>query len=300
MPGLSGVVVQDGRIIWQRGFGYADVAALVAAKPTTPYPIINLSETIGATLLLQQCIDFGTAELSDQVARWTPFEPQTTLQQVLGHLSSSNTYQYDPARFGVLSGAVSECVKQPYSRVLATRILDALSMTDSVPGREAVDVPNASLFSAAALSNYRRVLGETAIPYRIGTNKTVTRSDFAGPQLNASTGLISTALDLVKFDAALDTDFLLSSDLRQLSFQQSPTRPTGLGWFVQTSGSDKLVWHFGVAKDAYSSLMLKIPGRRLTFILLANSDGLGSGLSTTQPNVTQSHFARLFLQFFAP
>jgi CubicO group peptidase (beta-lactamase class C family) len=302
IPGLSAAIVQNGSIVLERAFGYADIGAAIRTRTDTPYPVANLSETVGSALLLQQCVDYGTAELSDRVVRWTTFPDQAaTLGQVLAHVSAANSYQYDPTRFGTLSSAVAECVKQPYARLVATQILDFLTMRSSVPGRDAVEPPNSALFSASTLENYRSVLARTAVPYRVGSNKVATRSDYTGPSLNAATGLISTVLDLAKFDAALSNGTLISRDLLTLAWQPNTARPTGLGWFVQTYGpnDEKLVWHFGVAKDAYSSLIVKLPGRGLTLILLANSDGLGSGLNTAQPNVTQSPFARIFLQLFA-
>ena len=50
--------------------------------------------------------------------------------------------------------------------------------------------------------------------------------------------------------------------------------------------------------EAYSSLMLKLPARRLTLILLANSDGLSAPFQLPQGDVTRSLFAMLFLRMF--
>ena len=58
------------------------------------------------------------------------------------------------------------------------------------------------------------------------------------------------------------------------------------------------MWHFGYAPDAYSSLILKIPSRRLTLILLANSDGLSAPFDLSQGDVTSSLFALTFLRLF--
>ncbi len=303
IPGLSFAIVQNGVPVRDGGLGFQDVGAAIRARSDTPYPIANLTETIGSTLLLRQCIDLGTAELTDKVERWAPFpsESLTTLGQALGHLSAANIYQYDATRFGRLSVAATECAKQSnYGRVLATEILDRLSMTGSVPGRNAVDAPNAALFSAAKVADYRAVLARLALPYRVAASGTATRSDFPAATLDASTGLVSTVLDLAKFDAALsdDRNLLLEPETRSLAWAQTATRPTGLGWFVQTYNGEKLVWHFGVAPGAYSSLILKVPSRRLTLILLANSDGLGTSLSVTQPDVTKSLFAQTFLKLF--
>jgi CubicO group peptidase (beta-lactamase class C family) len=75
--------------------------------------------------------------------------------------------------------------------------------------------------------------------------------------------------------------------------------PTGLGWFVQRYNNEPIVWQFGMMSNGYSSLILKIPARRLTLILLANSDGLSSYFDLASGDVTKSLFAVLFLRLFA-
>ena len=58
--------------------------------------------------------------------------------------------------------------------------------------------------------------------------------------------------------------------------------PTGLGWFVQNVEGRPVVWSFGVVKDAWSSMILKLPNQDVTFILLANSDGLSAPFALLQ------------------
>ena len=41
IPGLSAAITSNGRIIWEGGFGFADLEARVAAAPHTPYPIAS-------------------------------------------------------------------------------------------------------------------------------------------------------------------------------------------------------------------------------------------------------------------
>jgi hypothetical protein len=74
--------------------------------------------------------------------------------------------------------------------------------------------------------------------------------------------------------------------------------PMGLGWFVQTHRNQQIVWHFGHVPNAYSSLVIKIPHRRLTLILLANSDGLVAPYQLPLGDVTKSIFGNLFLRLF--
>jgi hypothetical protein len=78
----------------------------------------------------------------------------------------------------------------------------------------------------------------------------------------------------------------------------SGAMPTGLGWFVQTSSNERLVWQFGLIPDAGSAIWLRVPGKRLTLILLANSSGLASGLNLEQGDVTTSAFVKIFLRLF--
>jgi hypothetical protein len=70
----------------------------------------------------------------------------------------------------------------------------------------------------------------------------------------------------------------------------------GLGWFVQSYKGEPVVWHFGNLPNAYSSLIVKLPLRKMTLILLANSDGLSAPFDLPQGDVTRSLFAALFLK----
>ena len=57
-----------------------------------------------------------------------------------------------------------------------------------------------------------------------------------------------------------------------------------------------MIWHYGYW-DTFSALIVKIPRRQLTFLLLANSDGLSAPFPTLgRGDVTGSAFAMLFLR----
>ena len=76
--------------------------------------------------------------------------------------------------------------------------------------------------------------------------------------------------------------------------------PTGLGWFVQNYHGEPIVWQFGLIRGGYSSLIVKAPNLGLTFIALANSDGLSAPYQLEAGDVTSSIFATLFLRLFVP
>ena len=299
IPGMSGAIVQDGRIVWDKGFGYQDVAASIAATATTPYPVSDLSQTFASTLLLQLCHDSGRLELTDRVRRWISqySEDSTTVAQLLRHASPSGGFKYDAARFASLSIVVKECVSGPYLRVITDEILDRLGMADSMPSHDLSGFQ--SILTDSLLARYSRVLQRLAVPYRVGNDRRPIRSEYQPQRVNGSTGIVSTARDLARFDIALSDSVLVSAETLDAAWTTSGSMPTGLGWFVQSHKGERVVWHFGLARGAYSSLIVKVPDRGLTLILLANSDGLaGPPYNLSDGSVTSNLFASLFLGLF--
>lgn len=300
IPGLSAAIVQNGRVVWERGFGFSDLERSIAVAPDTPFPVGDLTQPLGATLVMQR-IERGDMQLEDRISRWaTVPQSDATVRQVLTH-TSTGAYQYDPGRFATLTAVVEYYAHAPYRLILASEILDRLAMTDSVPGQD-LESPSAAwreLFDARDIARYEAVLRRVALPYRIDSRGRAVRSEFPPRTINAATGLVTTVRDLARFDAALDDGILLDQNI--VAFMRggpAPGAPTGIGWFVQNYNGERIVWHFGSMTGAYSSLILKVPSRALTLILLANSDGLSEPFALQQGDVTSSLFAKLFLRLF--
>jgi hypothetical protein len=67
---------------------------------------------------------------------------------------------------------------------------------------------------------------------------------------------------------------------------------------VQEYQGRTLVWHSGWWDDAYSALYLKVPSLDLTFIVLANSEGVWWDNPLDRAEVHRSEFAQAFLSTF--
>ena len=67
---------------------------------------------------------------------------------------------------------------------------------------------------------------------------------------------------------------------------------------MQSYAGEPLGWQFGMTENASSSLILMAPSHGLTLILAANSDGLSKSFDLASGDVTQSPFARVFLELF--
>lgn len=305
IPGMSAAVVRDGTIIWERGYGFQNVSARLRTTPDTPYLVGDMSGTLAAVMLLE-CVEQRRLDLDQPTRRYgveLP-EPEATLRSVLSHTSAAGEepFVYSPERFALLTGAVERCTSEPYRKSLA-KLLDRTAMRDSVPGSElwADDrMVRDGEFDADDVARYRQVLDRMALPYKIDGRGRPERLDLPPVPINASGGLITTVRDLARFDAALDATVILKQETLDAAWNPAVSRgvivPMGLGWFVQNHRGERVVWHFGLVTNAYSSLIVKLPERKLTFILLANSDRLSSPYQLPAGDLTRSLFATLFLK----
>jgi CubicO group peptidase (beta-lactamase class C family) len=305
IPGLSALILQNGVVVWERGFGRRDVESGAAATPDTPYLIGGLSQTFGATLLLRKCVDQWGAQIDDPVVlRSAGFpEPQTTLRHLLSHTSPNGLeYQYDSERFAWLTPVIERCAQGSYRAMLASEILDRFAMLDSSPDQLAATTE--SLFDAAHRARYADVIGRMATPYRIASGRPQRNSDLTMRRADASDGIISSARDLARFDNALLANALLARATRDAAWTQAfagdTPLPTGLGWFVQNYHGEPIIWQFGTTRGGHSAIIIKAPNSGLTFIALANSDGLNAPFALESGDVTSSLFATLFLRLFLP
>lgn len=308
IPGLSATISQNGVVLWERGFGKRDLESGAPATPDTPYLIGGVSEAFGATMLLRKCVDQWGAEFDDPVVQRNPSfqEPETTLRDLLSHTApSGKAYQYSPVRFAALTSTIERCAQQPYRAVLASEVFDRFAMLDTSPD-QMLGTPTPEdlmLFDAGHLARYADVISRLATPYRLAGGRPQ-RNEGVIRRVDASDGIIASVRDLVRFDNALSAGALLAPVTRNAAWTQTVAGdvplPTGLGWFVQNYHGEPIVWQFGVTKGGHSSLIVKAPNRGLTYILLANSDGLSAPFNLEAGDVTSSLFATLFLRLLIP
>ena len=122
--------------------------------------------------------------------------------------------------------------------------------------------------------------------------------------LTASTGLISTVHDYAQFDLALRSGVLvgldtLTSSLRPPVDGAGKLLPHAIGWFVQNYNGETVVWQFGTGgENGSSSMVVMLPSRGLSLVMMANSTGLVKSFSLEKGDVTTSPFARIFLSLF--
>ena len=309
IPGMSAAIVGDTDIVWERGFGRQDLGRSIATQPDTPFHIDGLGETLTATLVLQ-CVEQGKLSLDDPIGNYDSGSPDpgATIRQLLAHTSpglGGETFSYRPERLESLRDAVRECTGDSYRETLAN-LLDRLAMRDSVPGPDAVTLvpPAEGTPDEATSARYSAVLARLTTSYLVIEPGQASPFQHSAATVTTASGVVSTVRDLAQFDLALKQGLLLTPDTLALAWSTPAVPavqglPHGLGWFVQTYNGQVVVWQFGVSESS-SSFLITLPSRRLTMILLANSDGLVKPFVLTPGDVLASPFARVFLGLLGP
>jgi CubicO group peptidase (beta-lactamase class C family) len=306
IPGLAGAIVGDTDLLWQQSFGLRDAG--VAADPMrtdTPFHFDGITQVVTATMVMQ-CVEQGRITLNSRIGTFTPSssDANATVGQIMSHTSGtpgSLTFSYNTDRLDALRFVVEGCTGLTF-RTAFRNTLERLGMMDSMPGPDAAqtDLSNADVATPAAADRYRQLLNRLARPFSVDAAGVPTASSYSVKKLGAASGLISTVVDYGKFDLALKNNVLLRGDTR-LAAWQNPVNsngqvlPHGMGWFVQSYNGEPVVWQFGVDANASSSLLVTLPARGVTLILLANSDGLAKPASLSAGDVTVSPFAKVFL-----
>jgi CubicO group peptidase (beta-lactamase class C family) len=330
IPGMSVAVAETGRLVWAHGFGTAHRERSVRAAPDTIYHLASLTKPYASTVVLQ-LVEERRFSLEDPVSRFgITMDRQAPVRvwHLLSHTSGDppgTAYRYDGNAFGALTRVVERATGRPFATELTDRIIQPLGLTRTAPNPTdpqgfwslfvtlsptADEVENGR--AAFAASGIERAPIEAALAqgYARAWGRWIWPTGLFGPMrplphaftLSTTAGLAASAPDVVRFSVALDEGRLLGEASRARAWtpttgQDGRPLPYALGWFVQRVKGHEVVWHYGHGLES-SSLIVTIPKRRLTFVILANSDGLSRwrGLGDNA-DVTASPAATLFLNW---
>lgn len=314
IPGLSAAVVKDGEVVFARGFGFADLERRVAATPQTPYDVASVTKPLAAVVALRLA-EQGVLDLDRPIAEyseWADFcrdfaeqpsifardlrcaEPPHTLRHLLTHTATGipgQRFYYNPVLYSWASRPMRDAAGTPFSTLVDRLVFQPAAMTRSA--RRYRDLPLRGDLAAAI-----------AVPYMVDSTGALVRSPEGSPQGDgAAGGVVSTVLDLARFDVALDRGGLLSAAshaemMRPMRSASGEPLPYALGWFVEAHEGRELRWHSGWWENAYSALYLKVPEENLTLILLANGEGIWWDNPPDRAEVRSSPFAQAFFRAF--
>ena len=297
IPGMSAAIANGQRVVWARGFGYANVELGVPAADTTSYHLASLTKTFASTIVMQ-LVEAGQLNLDAPVADFGIVLQSPGIVRVrhlLTHTSEGDpgsAFRYNGNRFGLLDQVILRVSGESFGQRLERLILQPLHLSHTAP-----NVLDAEAFGLAGFDRtlFERNLAQGYTPD--GRSRQAYPSHFG-----TAAGLIASAPDVATYSMAIDRNAFLRPDTQAEAFTaavstRGDTLPHGLGWFAQRVKGVRLQWHYGYW-TGISALIIRVPDRGLAFVLLANSDRLSSNTSLGAGDLLSSKPARAFLDAF--
>jgi CubicO group peptidase (beta-lactamase class C family) len=299
IPGLAGVVMSHDTVVWEGLLGRADLSTGRAVTLTTQFHLASLTKPFASTIVLQ-LVEQGLVSLDDPVSKYgVALSSSGTIRvrHLLSHTSEGtpgDTYRYNGDRFALLDQVIERATGEPFAKRVVERIINPLALEHTAP--------NPRSAAAFAFANRDVAAFTAAMAQGYGLNAQGPQAVAYPVSFSTAAGLVSTPREVARYSVALDAGQFLAPATRELAYTPAvggngATLPYGLGWFISTVGGQKLVWHYGYW-TGNSSLIIKVPARALTFVVLTNSDQLSAPFNLGAGDLLSSSMAQAFVNGF--
>ena len=313
-PGASVVVIRDGKALYRRAYGLADVEAHTAATAATNYRLASVTKQFTAMSILILA-ERGKLFLDDPLSKFFPDYPaygkSITVRQLLTHTSGlleyedlipasrtaqvkdrdvldllkhqdhtyfapGSSWRYSNTGYAHLAMIVEKISGMTFAAFLKQNIFDPLHMSQTVAFEDGVStVANRAFGYSQRGAAFER------------TDQSLTSA------VLGDGGIYSSIDDLFRWDQALYTTQLVRADTLQQAFTSvllTNGKPTnyGFGWEIGEFQGIKTVRHGG-STIGFRTNILRIPDRKFTVIVLANRN-------EAKPAEIADRIAELFLK----
>ncbi len=303
-PGCALGIYRDGRVIFAKGYGTADLEHAVPIVPWTVFDIGSTSKQFTAAALILLAED-GKLSLDDDVRKYIPELPDyghvITLRQLLHHTAGVRDY----LGLMVMSGIDREDLatmddalriithqrgldfepgtKHAYSNsgyILAAEVVRRVS------GKSLRAFTTERIFAPLSMTHtlfaddHTMIIRNRAIGYEEGDDKALHRSmnmiEAAGDGLLHTTVEDLSRWDRNFIDMTVGGQELIREMLRPAVLSNGDTVPYGGGLEFGTFRGVKIVEHEG-ANAGYRADLLRIPSEHLSVAILANCRSIDPG-----------------------
>jgi CubicO group peptidase (beta-lactamase class C family) len=294
-PGVSILVSQDGKIIYEKGYGYADVGNKVPVTPDTKFRIGSITKQFIAVSILK-LQEEGKLSVQDKLSKYIPGFPrgdEVTIHHLLTHTSGIHSFTDRPGflkyvTMPITSAALVDTIKAyPYDFnpgdkyqynnsgfVLLGYILEKLS------GKSLAVSLNETLFKPLGMNNTgiyetTKVLDNEAYGYSYSNDTIFKALNWDMSQVGGAGALYSTTKDLYTWNEAVFNGKVLSDESLKAAFTKTELNNKekidyGYGWSIGELRGNRLISHGGGLHGFLSDLERQ-PDKKVTVIVLCNS-----------------------------
>jgi D-alanyl-D-alanine carboxypeptidase len=298
-PGIAVGVVEDGRLVYSRGFGYSNVARHLPVDASTQFNIgaVTAQFTTAAVLLLVQD---AKLKLDDRVTKYVPeltIAANVTIAELLQQTSGLPDYTTAPGidpdqthqvKINDLLAAVNKMqlsttpgttyAPNDFNFIVAGLIVERVSgVTLSDFFQQRIFLPlvmNQTLYAGDTGISPSRAVGYT----RTAAGKFQPTRTPDPSWLLGARGVVSNVYDLAKWD--IEMPILLRVDaLRDMYTPGGVAGPAqfGMGWVIDRRGGKRFVWYNGEI-PGYRAINAVLPDDHIAVIVLTNADSHGGGV----------------------
>jgi CubicO group peptidase (beta-lactamase class C family) len=283
----SALVYQNNDILLSKGYGIAHLKDKKSNSSQSIFQIYSITKPFTSTLVLM--LDKQKKlSIDDKVSKYISNFPKgdsITIKQLLSHTSGLFEYtseqnnfsafekekfltylnskpfyfspgtdwSYSNSGYWLLGFIIEKVTKMSYEKSIEKYIFKKLKMKNS-------GLNYAKLKSEHKTMGYVTLEGGDGIEAEIYT--------YPGPYTAGA--IYSTTGDLLLFHKALQSEILLSNEIKRLAYTEVKNR-YGLGWILTDMENDQMVAHSGGAAG-YKTDFIRIPEKDICIVLLNNTE----------------------------
>ncbi len=310
-PGASVLVAKDGKIIYQKGFGYADIGNKVPFTADTKSRIGSVTKQFTASAILK-LQEEGKLSVNDKLSKFIPDFPrgdEVTIHHLLTHISGIQSYTGKSDFMEKVLGEVKpeELLKyfknDPYNFNPGEKFLYNNSgyfllsyIVAKVSGQSFDDYLKNTFFEPLGMKNTgihnsRQILENEAYGYAYENGKFLKAINWDMSWASGAGALYSTVGDLFLWNEAVFNEKVLSEESLKSAFTHvklnDGTEPKdlgggyGYGWVIAEIRGLRVILHGG-GLNGFNTDLTRYPDINATVVVLQNCIPNAPGMGATE------------------
>lgn len=291
-PGAAIMVIKDRQVDLQKTVGLASIESGEEITPATNFRLASVTKQFTAMAILmlieENALDYETT-LQTVFPEFPAYGANITIQQVLQHTSGlvsyeslipdtatvqvkdrdvlammltqdstyhppGSKYRYSNSGYAVLAMIVEKISGETFPEFLKKRIFGPLQMSGTIA------------YEAGISEVTNRAYGHTVSPDSMKVDDQSITSAVLGDG-----GVYSSLNDLFKWDQALYSDKLVSSETLQKAFTPHMEN-YGFGWRIDEYRGQRRLHHTGSTRG-FRNVFMRFPEKQLSILILTNRNG---------------------------
>lgn len=302
LPGAAIAIVKNGKVVFKKGYGIADLVTKSPITPLTNFNICSLTKQFTAYAILKLA---GEKKLSldDKIIKYFPgynikIAGTITIRNLLTH-SSGIVDHYDYVNRAlyrtfwdkdVLNSIESvDSVYFPAGsgyRYSNTAYCLLSLIIEQVSGRSFPEYIRESVFTPLKMNNSDVIkpdfkISERALGYEFKSDsfKISDASESLFFTTQGDGGIYASVNDYLKWIMeiqnvkSLNSGIIKEAQSPQFTINSARSISYGYGWFVAGSGDNKIVYHTG-SNGGFRTIIFTVPSKKYSVIIFSNRTGI--------------------------